>query len=405
MSPANTDPRLTPMRMGIGSSVSAILRSASSIRSSSSPVTLGAPDVRISLPPSASTSEARNATSRSSVAASTALTRRWSASAAASGPSRSIKASMPLNWMKAIVTGRCSDDPPPSSTCARIAGDRQRASISNGIAGRGCSGILATRPPGSRLSSTPGPFASPRQRAGSSAAVSVLSRISPASAACSIATRRLQPGPAGSNSTCGRADREEMEFARMHALRHPQRDLRTRNLDPADGAQHAAHQRRRTAGAFDVALALEPEQQCVAAELEQAAAVLVGDLEDRFETAADRLGDLLRALAALAGEPLRQLGEPGDIDERGGAVARPVACFRVFEQMPLEDPRNVAPCVPDVGCGVLRRVRVRSRRNRRKINGHGSGRSQGGVSAAYDKRFTGERRRHGCRGAQSGSRR
>ena len=188
-----------------------------------------------------------------------------------------------------------------------------------------------------------------------------------------------------------RADGKEMEFAGMHALRHPQRDVRTGNLDAADGAQDTAHQRRRTAGALDVAFALEPEQQRIAPELQQAAAVLVRDLEDRFETASDCLRNLLRALAALAGEPLRQLGETGDIDERGGAVARPVACFRVFEQVPLEDPGNVAPCMPDVRCGIvrLRLVFIRCRWYGRQFDGHGSVRSRAGVPATYDKRFTG----------------
>ncbi len=63
----------------------------------------------------------------------------------------------------------------------------------------------------------------------------------------------------------------------MHALRHPQGDLRTGDLDPAYIAQHAAHQDRCATRAHRVTLAFEPKQQRVAAELEQAAAVVVGD--------------------------------------------------------------------------------------------------------------------------------
>ena len=88
----------------------------------------------------------------------------------------------------------------------------------------------------------------------------------------------------------------------MQALRHPQRDLRIGQLDPPDLAQHRAHQHRRAARARRVAVAIEPEEQRVAAELEQAAAVVVGDREQRLEHASDHVGDLLGAFAALARE-------------------------------------------------------------------------------------------------------
>ena len=68
MSPANTLPRFTPMRTGNGSGVSMMRRSASSMRSSSSPWAFGAPPDRISFPPSLSTSVPRKQRSRSSTA-------------------------------------------------------------------------------------------------------------------------------------------------------------------------------------------------------------------------------------------------------------------------------------------------------------------------------------------------
>ncbi len=79
----------------------------------------------------------------SSVAAATTLTTRCSASAAAGAPPCAISASVPSKRMKAIVTGRCSEVPPPASTCARIAGERQRSSDSGSIFGRGMYGIFS----------------------------------------------------------------------------------------------------------------------------------------------------------------------------------------------------------------------------------------------------------------------
>ena len=175
--------------------------------------------------------------------------------------------------MKAIVTGRCSDVPPPSSTCARIAGDRHRASVSNGIVGRGCSGILAAWPARLALEQHAGTLRVPEtaggEQRGGFGAEQNLARLRRV-----LHRNEAAPaGPGGQQLDVRRADRKEMEFARMHALRHPQRDLRPRNLDAADRAQHPAHQRRRTARALDVAVTLEPEQQRVAPELEQAATV------------------------------------------------------------------------------------------------------------------------------------
>ncbi len=91
------------------------------------------------------------------------------------------------------------------------------------------------------------------------------------------------------------AHREKIEVTRMHALRHLQRDVHAGQRDSAHVVECAAHPHRRRAGARRVTFAMEPQQQCVAAEFEEAGAVFVRDFQDRLEAAADRIGDLLLA--------------------------------------------------------------------------------------------------------------
>ena len=100
-----------------------------------------------------------------------------------------------------------------------------------------------------------------------------------------------------------------------------------------------------------MAFALEPQEQRVASELEQAGAVLIGDLQDRREAAADRIGDLFRAFAALAGELLGQLREARDVGEQCGAFARPSAAIGIVDQVLLENPRQIGNCAFGVGLG------------------------------------------------------
>ena len=76
------------------------------------------------------------------------------------------------------------------------------------------------------------------------------------------------------------------------------------------------------AGAGEVPLALEEQQEGVAAELQQVAAVGVGDAEQRAERRADRLDELLGALAAAPREALGELREPGDVREQERGVER-----------------------------------------------------------------------------------
>ncbi len=167
MSPANTPPLFTPIRTGILRCLSAIFRSASSIRSSSLPVIVGAPAVRISLPPSSSASVDRKHTPYSSQAACVSASSSCRPSATASGAALGIMSSVPSKWMNAIEICRCSGVPPPASTW--LAHGRRQA-VRHGIRIDVVGRDLA-RPRGARAARAsariPGPLASPMQRGGS----------------------------------------------------------------------------------------------------------------------------------------------------------------------------------------------------------------------------------------------
>ncbi len=101
------------------------------------------------------------------------------------------------------------------------------------------------------------------------------------------------------------------------------------------------------AGPRDVRLALEQQQERVAAELEQRAAVGVGDGEERLEAAADRVGELLGPLpAAPARELLGQLGEAGDVDEHAGPVDDADRAVRRVREVAEQHARQVRRSAP-----------------------------------------------------------
>ena len=113
--------------------------------------------------------------------------------------------------------------------------------------------------------------------------------------------------------------------------------------------------------------AVEPQEQSVATELEQAATVLIGDCQDRLEAATDRIGDLFRALPAFAGELLGELGEAGNVDERRGAFGSPAPAAGIIQKVLLERSR-------DVRAHALRIARERRRSLRRGcVDGFGDG--------------------------------
>jgi hypothetical protein len=147
--------------------------------------------------------------------------------------------------------------------------------------------------------------------------------------------------PGGQQLGVRRADREERERAAVHALRHLQHDLGAGQRDAAHARELVAHRERRAARALEVALAGVPQQQRVAAELEQAPAGVVGDRQDRAERAADEVGDLLGALAALRRQLLGQLGEPRNVDEDRGPLGAPAARAVAGGEALLQDARDV----------------------------------------------------------------
>ena len=146
------------------------------------------------------------------------------------------------------------------------------------------------------------------------------------------------------------ADGEEVELPRMHALRHPQRNRPIGHFDLSDRRQRVAHQHGRAACAHGVLVAVEPQQQRVSAELEEAATVRVRNREHRFEHVADRIGDLLGSDPASFGERFGQLREAGNIDESRRAFAGPRPLVRVGRQMLDEQSRHIRGGVHDVVC-------------------------------------------------------
>ena len=111
------------------------------------------------------------------------------------------------------------------------------------------------------------------------------------------------------------ADEEEMEAPavdpRMHAQLHGPR----RGARPSDRAENAPHAEARACGANRVAGAVVQEEQGVAAELEQAAAVGVRDVEEGRERRVHDVRDLFGARLAEVRELLRHRREAGDVDE------------------------------------------------------------------------------------------
>ena len=87
-------------------------------------------------------------------------------------------------------------------------------------------------------------------------------------------------------------------------------------------AEDGLHPDGAAAGALGVAVVLEEQQQGVAAELHEAAAVGVGDAEEGVEAASDDARELFSALAALLGEALGEFREARHVGERERRVDR-----------------------------------------------------------------------------------
>ena len=155
----------------------------------------------------------------------------------------------------------------------------------------------------------------------------------------------------------------------MHALRHLQRDARIGQLDAPHIFEHRAHQHGRSTGAIDVIVAVEPQQQSVAAEFQQSAAVLIGDKEDRLEAVADRVSDLLGAFPSFARQLLGELRKARDVDDDRGAFGDPASAVRIVDQMLLDSAGYVGPhtLCGSHGPDLRLRIVIRSRRRVRSV--------------------------------------
>ena len=136
------------------------------------------------------------------------------------------------------------------------------------------------------------------------------------------------------------SDEEELEAAAVKSRVHLELDRPGRRSRPTDRAKRSPHLECRASGSACVLLAVVEQQQRVAAELEQAAALCVRDAEERGERRVHHLGDLLGARSAEAREALRHRGEARDVDECDGSLDLAPRCRGLVAE-PLErQPRD-----------------------------------------------------------------
>ena len=97
---------------------------------------------------------------------------------------------------------------------------------------------------------------------------------------------------------------KHVDVTRVDAARHPELDRAGGRLAARHGLDLALHVGGSAGGPFRVPVALEQQQQGVAAELEDVAAVTLGDLDQAVEHGGDRVHELLGALSSTGGEAL-----------------------------------------------------------------------------------------------------
>ena len=150
--------------------------------------------------------------------------------------------------------------------------------------------------------------------------------------------------------TRGRSDEEEVDVPGVHADRHREGQPSDRGGHGGGLAQGGAHLDGRVAGLLGMVLALEEEEEGVAAELEQLTAPRRGDAQHRPEDPVERLDDLLGADPAPARELLGEGGEAGDVgeDERrvDDAPQRPGGVVVPGERQRRYVPAQVGHVVP-----------------------------------------------------------
>ena len=139
------------------------------------------------------------------------------------------------------------------------------------------------------------------------------------------------------------AHEEEVEGAAVDPHGHPEHDLAGGGVEAADASQGSPHPMGGGRGPRSMPGPGEPEQEGVAAELQQAAVLAVGDREQLGEDGPEHLGDLLGAHLAVAGQALGHLREPGDVDEDHRSFEGPEGQVRLFGEPADQQPGGVRP--------------------------------------------------------------
>jgi len=114
-----------------------------------------------------------------------------------------------------------------------------------------------------------------------------------------------------------------VEVTRVDADGHPERDLLAQHGQPAHGPQGPAHLDGGPAAAGLVVGSGEVQEEGVTAELQQAATVGHGQVEQGHEARPDGGRELLGTDPAVTGQALGQLGEARDVHEDDGARLDP----------------------------------------------------------------------------------
>ena len=228
--------------------------------------------------------------------------------------------------MNAAVIVRCSGSLFFSSTCARVA---------TGMARRDVELADVSPTPGARPRSTSGGDASriaasfrwpdaagiepARQRLGDSDLAGVRDGLHLERLGHRRAARSAARGGRCRSARSGRPPSRSPTDIRRVSVPLERWSRPTRSIVRC--ISQAARQARRSCSG-----SVEQEEQRVAAPLEEAGAPVVRLVEQRAEHAVEGVAHQLGADLALAGEPLAERGEAGDVDEDEGRRRAPCGC-------------------------------------------------------------------------------
>src|SRR5688500_11035714 len=116
------------------------------------------------------------------------------------------------------------------------------------------------------------------------------------------------------------AHEKELKASGVEAGMHFQLNRAGGRLRSSDRSQRRPHLECRTRCSCGVIVTLVEQQQSVAAELEEATALRIGNGEQGGEGRVHHLCDFLGTGSAEAGKPLGHCGESRDVDERERAL-------------------------------------------------------------------------------------